>query len=545
MESLIFKDLNLSDEVQRALAEMGFEEATPIQSQAIPHILNGSDVIGQAQTGTGKTCAFGIPAIEMLDSEADGIQVLVLCPTRELAIQVSEELKSVSKYKEKVKILPVYGGQPIDRQIMALKKRPQIIIGTPGRVMDHMRRRTLKLKNLKMIILDEADEMLNMGFREDIDTILEEVPEEKQTILFSATMAKEIMDLTRKYQKNPVHIKAVHKQLTVPSIEQYYLEVNESIKLEVLSRLIDTNNVKLSLVFCNTKKRVDELATSLQSRGYAAEALHGDMKQNERDRVMSKFRKGHIDILIATDVAARGIDVDDVEAVFNYDIPNDEEYYVHRIGRTGRAGRTGKAYSFIVGREIYKLKEIQRYTKSSIQLIKAPSLMDVEERKMNNLLDKLKITIQEGHFSQNVGYIEKLLEEVNSQNSEENFITTLDVAAALLKMISGQTANQTDIVPEPDDEDTGAEDGMVRLFINIGSINKVQPRHIVEGIASNTSLPGKLIGAIDIYDKYTFVEIPREYASEVISAMKNNVIRGKKINIEKSNKKRKLKRGRP
>lgn len=545
MESLIFKDLNLSDEVQKALAEMGFEEATPIQSQAIPHILDRKDVIGQAQTGTGKTCAFGIPAIEMLDPDIEGIQVLVLCPTRELAIQVSEELKNVSKFKEKTRILPVYGGQPIDRQIMALKKRPQIIIGTPGRVMDHMRRRTLKLQNLKMIVLDEADEMLDMGFREDIDTILKEIPEEKQTILFSATMPKEIMELTKKYQKAPVHIKAVHKELTVPSIEQCYLEVSESTKLEILSRLIDTNNVKLSLVFCNTKKRVDELAASLQSRGYASEALHGDMKQNERDRVMSKFRKGHIDILIATDVAARGIDVDDVEAVFNYDIPNDEEYYVHRIGRTGRAGRAGKAYSFIVGREIYKLKEIQRYTKSSIQLVKAPSLMDVEERKMGNLLDRLKDAIQEGNLTRNIGYIEKFIEDVNSANSEESYITTLDVAAALLKMISGNSENQIDNVVDPDDYESGAESGMVRLFINIGSNHKVQPRHIVEGIASNTSLPGKLIGAIDIFDKYTFVEIPREYASEVISSMKNNVIRGKKINIEKSNKKRKLKRGRP
>ena len=267
MENLIFKDLNLSKEVQKAIAEMGFEEATPIQSLAIPHIMEGKDVIGQAQTGTGKTCAFGIPAIDMLDTELEGVQVLVLCPTRELAIQVSEELKNVSRHKRNVKILPIYGGQPIERQIIALKKRPQIIIGTPGRVMDHMRRHTLKLGNLKMIILDEADEMLNMGFREDIDTILEEVPEVRQTVLFSATMPREILDLTKRYQNMPVMIKATHKELTVPSIEQYYLEVREASKLEVLSRLIDANSIKLSLVFCNTKKRVDDLAQNLQSRG--------------------------------------------------------------------------------------------------------------------------------------------------------------------------------------------------------------------------------------------------------------------------------------
>ncbi|MCR4436088.1 MAG: DEAD/DEAH box helicase [Clostridiales bacterium] len=537
MENLVFKDLNLSHEVQKAIAAMGFEEATPIQSQSIPHILDGRDVVGQAQTGTGKTCAFGIPAIEMLDPEIEGIQVLVLCPTRELAIQTSEELKNVSQYKKGVRILPIYGGQPIDRQILALKKRPQIIIGTPGRIMDHMRRHTLKFTNLKMLILDEADEMLNMGFREDIDTILEKVPEERQTLLFSATMPREIMDLTAKYQRDPLVIKAVHKQLTVPGIEQFYLEVSESSKLEVLSRIIDANGIQLSLVFCNTKKRVDELASNLQSRGYLVEALHGDMKQVQRDQVMSKFRKGHIDILIATDVAARGIDVDDVEAVFNYDIPNDEEYYVHRIGRTGRAGKTGKAYTFVVGREIYKLKDIQRYTKSTILLMKPPTLMDVEENRMSGISDRLKETLAENQFSKYVAYIEKIIEDVNSRASEENYITTLDVAAALFKMVSAANGSKENVVPDPDEEDTGTEKGMVRLFINIGRNNNIQPGHIIESIATSTSLPGKLIGAIDIFDRYTFVDVPREYAPEVLESMKNYTINGKKINIEKSNSK--------
>lgn len=539
MENLIFKDLNLSKEVQKAIAEMGFEEATPIQSQSIPHIMDGKDVIGQAQTGTGKTCAFGIPAIDMLDTDLEGVQVLVLCPTRELAIQVSEELKNVSRHKRNVRILPIYGGQPIERQITALKKRPQIIIGTPGRVMDHMRRHTLKFGNLRMVILDEADEMLNMGFREDIDTILLEVPEERQTILFSATMPKEILDLTKRYQKNPVMIKAVHKELTVPSIEQFYLEVNESSKLEVLSRIIDANNIKLSLVFCNTKKKVDELASSLQSRGYAAEALHGDLRQIQRDKVMAKFRKGLIEVLIATDVAARGIDVDDIEAVFNYDLPNDEEYYVHRIGRTGRAGKTGKAYSFVVGREIYELRDIQRYTKSHVRLMKPPSLLDVEENKMGSILNRLKDTISEGQFDKYAGYIERMLEDENSGSAEENYITTLDVAAALLKMVWAQNNGLASSTAAADewDEDTGAEEGMVRFFINIGSVSQVQPRHIVESIASNTGVPGKLIGAISIFDKYTFVDIPREYASNVMTSMKNAKIKGRKVNIEKANKK--------
>jgi ATP-dependent RNA helicase DeaD len=433
MNTLILKELNLSQEVRKAIGDMGFEEATPIQSQTIPHILKGVDVIGQAQTGTGKTCAFGIPAIEMLNSSYEGIQVLVLCPTRELAIQTAEEIKNVSKYKHGIRILPIYGGQPINRQISSLKKHPQIIIGTPGRIMDHMRRHTLKLSGLKMLILDEADEMLNMGFREDIDIILQKVPKEKQTILFSATMPKEILDLTKKYQKNPVFIKAVHKQLTVPNTEQYYVEVRETSKLEVLSRLIDAYNIRLSLVFCNTKRRVDELSSNLQSRGYTAEALHGDMKQSQRDQVMSKFRKGILDVLIATDVAARGIDVDNIDAVFNYDIPNDEEYYVHRIGRTGRAGKAGKSYTFVSGREIYRLKDIQRFTRSTIFPLKPPTLLDVEETRIYSVMEKIKETIREGNLRKQISYIESALEDINL-DTQESFVTTLDMAAAFLKI---------------------------------------------------------------------------------------------------------------
>ncbi len=544
-----FRELDLSEEMQRAIDDMGFEEATPIQAQAIPNIFSGLDVIGQAQTGTGKTCAFGIPAVEMLDTDSESIQVLVLCPTRELAIQSSEEIKSITKYKSGIRILPVYGGQPIDRQIRALKNRPQIIIGTPGRVMDHMRRRTLKLANLKMIILDEADEMLNMGFREDIDTILKEVPEERQTILFSATMPKEILELTNKYLKDPTHVKISHKELTVPSIEQYYLMVNNSTKSEILSRIIDANNIKLALVFCNTKKRVDELASDLQSRGYAAEALHGDMRQEQRDKVMAKFRNGGFDILIATDVAARGIDVDDVEAVFNYDLPNDDEYYVHRIGRTGRAGRAGKAYSFIVGREINKLKDIQRFTKAVINRMTPPSIMDVEETKMSKILNTARKSIFESDLARYAGYIERVIEEINSTSEGDSFVSPLDFASAMLKMISGTAgAEETkeaggaksakeDIGADEDDEDSGAEAGYVRLFINVGRKDRIEPGNIVQSIASTTGLPGKLIGAIDIYESYTFVEVPREYARKVLDSMKDYTLKGRKVNIEKSNQK--------
>ena len=347
METVRFDELDLNPKILRAIREMGFEEATPIQSKAIPVGLEGVDLIGQAQTGTGKTAAFGIPLLMKVDSHNKRTQSIVLCPTRELAIQVAEEVRTLAKYMSGVKVLPVYGGQDITKQIRSLKGGAQIIIGTPGRVMDHLRRRTIKCDEVNTIVLDEADEMLNMGFREDIETVLEYIPEERQTMLFSATMPKPILEITKKYQSDAVTIKVTKKELTVPNIEQYYYDVKRKDKVEVLSRLLDVYAPKLSLVFCNTKRMVDELTSALQGRGYFAEGLHGDMKQSQRDRVMNRFRNGKTEILVATDVAARGIDVDDVEAVFNYDLPQDDEYYVHRIGRTGRAGRTGRSFTFV------------------------------------------------------------------------------------------------------------------------------------------------------------------------------------------------------
>jgi len=429
MEHSGFKDLKLSREIQKAITDMGFEEATPIQSQSIPFMLEGKDVIGQAQTGTGKTAAFGIAAIERVDPKNLAVQAVILCPTRELAIQVSEELKKLSKYKKGIEILPVYGGQPIDRQIRALKKGVQIIIGTPGRVMDHMERRTLKLESVKMIVLDEADEMLDMGFREDIELIMKKVQKERQTILFSATMSRAILDLTKKYQTKPHMIKLENKEMTVPKVEQFYYEVKSQSKPEVLSRLIDINDIKLSLVFCNTKRLVDELVDNLKSRGYLADGLHGDLQQRQRDIVMSKFRKKEIEILVATDVAARGIDVGDIEAVFNYDIPPDDEYYVHRIGRTARAGKAGRAFSFVTGREVYRIRQIQQFTKSKIIAQKIPSVSDIEEIKTNLILEKVKGIVDAGHLGEYSNMVEKL-------NLED--YTSLEVAAALLKMQLGE-----------------------------------------------------------------------------------------------------------
>ena len=531
METVRFEEMGLSEEIQKAVRYMGFEEASPIQAKAIPAMISGIDLIGQAQTGTGKTAAFGIPILEKVDPKLKKLQAIVLCPTRELAIQVADEIRNLSRYMHGIKVLPIYGGQDIVKQIRSLKSGTQIVIGTPGRVMDHMRRKTMKLDFVHTVVLDEADEMLNMGFREDIEFVLSGVPEERQTVLFSATMPKPIMEITKKFQNNAKVIKVTKKELTVPNIEQYYYDVKPKKKEEVLSRLLDIYSPRLSVVFCNTKKQVDLLVNALLGRGYFTAGLHGDMKQEQRDRVMQGFRTGKTEILVATDVAARGIDVDEVEAVFNYDLPQDDEYYVHRIGRTGRAGREGRAFSFVSGKEVYKLKEIQRYCKTKIYAQKVPSLNDVANTKMENILDDVERVIEQEDLDMMINAIE---ERVN--NSE---FTAMDMAAAFLKICCGMTEDNKN-TEENDWEfgDTGAgEDGMVRLFINIGKKQRVRPGDIFGAIAGESGMDGKLIGTIDMYDKYTFVEVPREYAREVLNAMKNVKIKGKTVAVEPANQK--------
>ena len=531
METVRFEEMGLSEEIQKAVRYMGFEEASPIQAKAIPAMISGIDLIGQAQTGTGKTAAFGIPLLEKVDPKLKKLQAIVPCPTRELAIQVADEIRNLSRYMHGIKVLPIYGGQDIVKQIRSLKSGTQIVIGTPGRVMDHMRRNTMKLDFVHTVVLDEADEMLNMGFREDIEFVLSGVPEERQTVLFSATMPKPIMEITKKFQNNAKVIKVTKKELTVPNIEQYYYDVKPKKKEEVLSRLLDIYSPRLSVVFCNTKKQVDLLVNALLGRGYFAAGLHGDMKQEQRDRVMQGFRTGKTEILVATDVAARGIDVDEVEAVFNYDLPQDDEYYVHRIGRTGRAGREGRAFSFVSGKEVYKLKEIQRYCKTKIYAQKVPSLNDVANTKMENILDDVERVIEQEDLDMMINAIE---ERVN--NSE---FTAMDMAAAFLKICCGMTEDNKN-TEESDWEfgDTGAgEDGMVRLFINIGKKQRVRPGDILGAIAGESGMDGKLIGTIDMYDKYTFVEVPREYAREVLNAMKNVKIKGKTVAVEPANQK--------
>lgn len=424
-----YEDAQIDERILRAVRELGYEEMTPIQEQAIPLFMTGRDIIGQAQTGTGKTAAFGIPILQKIDPDNRNLQAVILCPTRELAMQAAEELRKFSKYMHGIKVLPIYGGQDIVRQIKNLKGGAQIIVGTPGRVMDHMRRHTLKMEDVHTVVLDEADEMLNMGFREDIETILRQMPEERQTGLFSATMPGPILELTKMYQKNAVYVKMTQEEVTIPLIKQAYYQVRRQDKEEVLCRLIDYYDPKRALIFCNTKRMVDELTEHLKDRGYEAEGLHGDLSQHQRDTVMNLFRSGRAGILIATDVAARGIDVNGVEAVYNYDVPEDIEYYVHRIGRTGRAGKTGRSFTLVVGREAYKIRDIERVCHTRIRERKIPNAADITDRKASKILKEAIRVAEQRDISRATAYI---LDEISLGEH-----SAVEIAAAFMQMKLG------------------------------------------------------------------------------------------------------------
>jgi len=519
-----FSDLHLSHEIGKAIEKMGFEEPTPIQALVIPIIQSGRDVTAQAQTGTGKTSAFGIPIIESIDASHRVVQAIVLCPTRELAIQIAEEFSQLLQFLPKIMVLPVYGEQPIERQLRALANGVHIVIGTPGRVMDHLKRRTLSLDHVTKVVLDEGDQMLDMGFREDIEFILKKTPQKRQTLLFSATMPQPIIEISKRFQNKSEFVRVQYQELVVPQIEQSYIEVKDRDKLEALCRLIDVTDPQLALIFCNTKRGAEDLAGKVRARGYRAEELHGDMKQSQRDRVMGGFRKGQIDILIATDVAARGIDVDDVDMVINFDVPQDVEYYVHRIGRTGRAGKSGKAVTFVAPRDFTKLREIEHYAKVKISKIPIPSQSDVAKTRTLSMLEKVRETIREGGLEAYTRIIE---------DETEGDLTSVEIAAALLKLQMEQGSAEPVVKKEEITfEDTGAEVGMVRFFLGVGREHKVQPKDIVGAIAGETGIPGKAIGAIRILDSYSFVEIPKEHASEVYTIMKERTIRNQPTKIE-------------
>lgn len=521
--SITFRDFPLSEAIQRAVAEVGYTEPTPIQAQSIPLILEGKDVIGRSHTGTGKTAAFGLPAIEMIDPDLEGVQVLALCPTRELAMQAAAEVEKFARYKKGVKVVAVYGGASMEKQIFQLKKGANFVIGTPGRIMDHLRRRTLRLGSLRIVILDEADEMLNMGFREDIETILAQAPEERQTVLFSATMPQPILDITREYQKNPVMVAiGSERSRTAENIEQFYFDCPMGRKMDVLNLLLAKYDPKLSVVFCNTKKMVDELSEYLTNAGYQAVGIHGDMRQSARTQVMASFKSHRTRILIATDVAARGIDVENVDAVFNFDIPQDIEFYVHRIGRTARAGKEGKAYTLISGRrQFYQLRDIMASTGAKIVQAEIPSASEIYESRLSqfaaSLAESLAQPLPEG---------EAMLHRLTGMG-----LTAEQVAeAALERLLAGQrkALPEVQVVSRRGESRDGKQTGVV---LSIGRRQRIAPNFILGAIADATGIPGKQVGKIDIYDDYTVVQLGAEDARLTAETMATCRINGHKTEV--------------
>jgi len=566
MQKKLFTELGLSPELLKAVVQMGYEETTHIQSQAIPALLSGADVVGQSQTGSGKTAAFALPAIEKVDPRLRAPQVLILCPTRELAVQVAEEVAKLASFKKGVREIPIYGGQSYDRQLRGLKDGAQIIIGTPGRVMDHLDRRTLKLDQVKMVILDEADRMLDMGFLDDIRTVLKQAPAERQTVFFSATLPRPIQDLIKTFTKHPVNVTIETQALTMPAIEQVYYEVDRRSKLDVLCRLIDLQDIKFGLIFCATKMMVDELTEHLVARGYSAEKMHGDMTQAMRERVIAKFRKRGLDFMVATDVAARGLDVDDIEVVFNYDLPHDGDDYIHRIGRTGRAGRSGRAITFVSGRELYKMQNIIRFTKGKIRREKIPSEEEVEKKRANSFYDSLHKTLEEGKYERQDALIGRLL--------DQGYVAT-DIASALIHLFGDEEVKPVEPVREPRfapvrrddnlrperreyaeprerpernetrqprpisqgtglkaDRESGAvshEPGMVRLTLGVGRDHGVQPGDVLGVIVGITKLPKEIVGVIRVQTKQTLVDVAEENADLIVSKLNGIEFKGRKL----------------
>lgn len=590
MQKRPFTELGLSPEMLKAVAHVGYEVASPIQSEAIPVLLTGRDIVGQSQTGSGKTAAFALPAIEKVDPTLRAPQVLILCPTRELAMQVAEEVARLAQFKKGVRELPIYGGASYERQLMGLKNGAHIVIGTPGRVMDHLERKSLKLEHVGMVVLDEADRMLDMGFREDIETILKTAKPERQTVLFSATVPPAIKSIITRFTKDPVYVQIKSQELTVPAIDQVYYEVNRRSKLEVLCRLIDMQDVRYGIIFCSTRMMVDELNEHLIARGYLADRLHGDIAQNARERVMKRLRDRKIEFLVATDVAARGLDVDDLEVVFNYDLPQDAEDYVHRIGRTGRAGRSGRAITFADGREVWKLQHIMRFTKSRIRREPVPSAEAVEQRRTNVIFEKVRTTLESGNYKKYDAFIDRLLDSGN---------TPTDIASVLFSLLEGDGPRPTEIVedrpapqrgerppygnkkefqpyppkgkgpaarpdtrqdsrpaPRQDTRPTRGDDepferfdkrnprrerdepdavshepGMVRLVMNSGAEHMVRPADVVGFILNETELPRTALGAIHILPKQTLFDVREEHVAELLERMHGLRFKGRKMHV--------------
>jgi ATP-dependent RNA helicase DeaD len=524
-----FAALGLSPELLRAIDELGYEAPTPIQDATIGLLLEGRDVIGQAQTGTGKTAAYALPMIERLDPElADErgrpkVQGLVLAPTRELAVQVAGAVHQLGRHKH-ASVVPIYGGQPIDRQLRVLRSGVQIVVGTPGRVMDHMRRGTLDLSTVRVVVLDEADEMLDMGFIEDIEWILDEVPHERQTALFSATMPPRIQTLAKKYMREPELVQvSAPGTITVPQIEQFYVEVGRGTKLDALSRILDHDDPDSALIFTRTKRDVDELGEHLMARGYPAETLHGDMTQAQRDRVMKRFRESNVEILVATDVAARGLDVENLSHVINYDLPDDPDQYVHRIGRTGRAGRKGVAISFVTPRERRLFGVIERIVGKPIKPMRLPTAADIQARRLDVLKTQARESIEAGGLDGYLGLVADLQEQFDPA----------EIAAGFAK-IAAEATQPRSLVSAADvaAESTRPQGGMARILVAAGRRDGIRPADLVGAIANETGLPGRAIGAIDIYADHTFVEVPADRRDEIVRVLSNTTIKGSRVRID-------------
>jgi ATP-dependent RNA helicase DeaD len=534
--TVTFEELGVSGPILKAITELGYEEPTPIQARTIRLMLDNTDVIAQAQTGTGKTAAFALPIIEKLRSDMREPQALVLTPTRELAVQVAEAFHSYGKHHQ-ISVLPIYGGQPIERQLRALDRGVQIVVGTPGRLLDHIRRGTIKLGGVSTVVLDEADEMLDMGFIEDIEAILQETPQTRQTALFSATMPNPVARLAKRYMRDPQRITIETEQMTVPQVRQTYYEVGRRDKLEVLARILDFERPSSAIIFCRTKSEVDALGQRLAARAYPAETLHGDLNQAQRDRVMGRFRTGQVELLVATDVAARGLDVENVSHVVNYDIPLDPELYVHRIGRTGRAGRTGCAITLVTPRERRLLQLIERMTGAPIQRMRLPTISDVIARRRESFKETLRETIAQGGLETYQIMAEELGEEYSPT----------DLAAAAFKLLLGEPPEdaedrlaEAEMMQEPREREErprrrrergqfGPERGMTRLFLDIGRDDGVRPADIVGAIANEASISGRAIGVIELFERFSFVEVPSNQSEQVLRALNRTTIRGRKI----------------
>lgn len=532
-----FSELNVKPQILKSIEDMEYTELTDIQSKIIPLALDYNDLIGQAPTGTGKTFAFAIPILNMVDDSISDVQAAIIAPTRELAVQITNEINKLAKYFKKLKAIAIYGGELIDKQITGLRKNPQIVVATPGRLIDHLNRKTVSLNSVRMVVLDEADEMLNMGFLEDINEILSRTNPVHQTMLFSATFSKEIENIANTFMNDPLKIKVNQGSLTLKQISQKYIYCREADKIEIASRIIELNDYKLVMIFCNTKKNVDEVTSQLLTRGFLAEALHGDMKQMQRDRVMARFREGTINVLVASDVAARGLDIDDVEIVFNFDLPTDDEYYIHRIGRTGRAAKSGVAISFVTRGEQRRIKEIEKYAKTTIEKGSFPSLDKVIKIRTNRLLERAKAVAEEADLS-DISYEEnRYLSIIDKQlNKYEDLDKDILIKGLLSIIINADSRNSEieEIKEEIENRRAKHSKNGIRMFISIGRKDDIKVYTITDMLVKNTSLSNAEINAVTICDNFSFFEVPRGFVHEVLSLSNEIRYKGRRLTIEEA-----------